>query len=148
MQCGALRLERWVVYRSGYVNLGLVDVGVNQEVVAMPLYMTQFAYTPDAWKALVKEPEDRAAVFAEYAQKLGGRMISLYYCMGEYDGLVIFEAPDEATAAAILFTVIAPGHLKATRTTVLMSVEQTMEAMHKAHAGAYPGPKLWSPMPS
>jgi uncharacterized protein with GYD domain len=114
----------------------------------MSLYMTQFAYTADAWKALVKKPEDRAAVFAEQAEKMGGRMISLYYCMGEYDGLVIFEAPDEATAAAILFTVISPGHLKATRTTVLMSVEDTMEAMRKANAEAYPGPKLWSPMPS
>jgi uncharacterized protein with GYD domain len=114
----------------------------------MSLYMTQFAYTADAWKALVKKPEDRAAVFAAQAEKMGGRMISLYYCMGEYDGLVIFEAPDEGTAAAILFTVISPGHLKATKTTVLMSVEGTLEAMRKANAEAYPGPKLWSPMPS
>jgi uncharacterized protein with GYD domain len=113
----------------------------------MSLYMTQFAYTAGAWKALVKKPEDRAAVFAEQAEKMGGRMISLYYCMGEYDGLVIFEAPDEATAAAILFTVISPGHLKATRTTLLMSVEDTLEAMRKANSEAYPGPKLWSPMP-
>ena len=44
-------------------------------------------------------------------------MVSHYYCMVEYDGLVIFEAPDEAIAAAILFTVISPGHLKATKTT-------------------------------
>lgn len=114
----------------------------------MSLYMTQFAYTAEAWKALVKNPEDRAAVFAEQAEKMGGRMVAYYYCMGEYDGLVIFEAQDEATAAAILLTVISPGHLKATRTTVLMTVEDTMEAMRKANAEAYPGPKLWSPMPS
>jgi uncharacterized protein with GYD domain len=81
------------------------------------LYMTQFAYTAEAWKALVKEPEDRAAVFAEQAEKMGGWIVSHYYCMVEYDGLVIFEAPDEAIAAAILFTVISPGHLKATKTT-------------------------------
>jgi uncharacterized protein with GYD domain len=114
----------------------------------MSLYMTQFAYTAEAWKALVKKPEDRAAVFAEQAEKMGGRMVAFYYCMGEYDGLVIFEAPEETTAAAILFTVVSPGHLKATRTTVLMSVEDTVEAMRKANAEAYPGPKLWSPMPS
>jgi len=29
-----------------------------------------------------------------------------------------------------------------------MSVEDTMEAMRKANAEAYPGPKLWSPVPS
>lgn len=114
----------------------------------MSLYMTQFAYTAEAWKALVKKPEDRAAVFAEHAEKLGGRMISLYYCMGEYDGVVLFEAPDEQTAASILFTVISPGHLKATRTTTLMTVDETMEAMRRANAESYPKPKLWSPVPS
>ena len=114
----------------------------------MSLYMTQFAYTAEAWKSLVKKPEDRAAVFAEHAEKLGGRMISLYYCMGEFDGLVLFEAPDEQTAAAILFTAISPGHLKATKTTALLTVEQTMKAMNKANAESYPGPKLWSPVPS
>lgn len=114
----------------------------------MALYMTQFSYTAEAWKALVKKPEDRSAVFAAQAEKLGGRMISLYYCMGDYDGVVIYEAPDEATAAAIVFTITSPGHLKATKTTPLMTVEDTMEAMHKASAEAYPAPKLWSPMPS
>ena len=114
----------------------------------MALFMTQFSYTAEAWKALVKKPEDRAAVFAEHAGKLGGRMVSLHYCMGEYDGVVIYEAPDQETAAAIIFTAISPGHLKATRTTPLMTVEETMEAMRKANAETYPGPKLWSPMPS
>lgn len=113
----------------------------------MPLYMTQFSYTAGAWKALIKEPEDRAEVFARQAEKMGGRMVSLYYCMGEYDGLVIFEAPDESTAAAIVFAVVSPGHLKATKTTVLMTVEETMEAMRKASAEAYPAPKLWAPEP-
>lgn len=114
----------------------------------MSVYMTQFAYTAEAWKALVKKPEDRAAVFAEHAEKLGGRVVSFYYCMGEYDGVVVFEAPDEATAASILFTAISPGHLRDTKTTMLMSVEETMEAMTRASSEAYPGPKLWSPMPS
>jgi uncharacterized protein with GYD domain len=59
----------------------------------MPLYMTQFAYTPEAWKALVKNPEDRGKVFGELVEKMGGSFISMYYCMGEYDGLVIYEAP-------------------------------------------------------
>jgi uncharacterized protein with GYD domain len=112
------------------------------------LYMTQFAYTAEAWKALVKKPEDRAAVFAEHAEKLGGRMISLYYCLGEYDGVVLFEAPDERTAASILFTAISPGHLKSTKTTTLLTVEETVEAMRLANAESYPGPQLWSPVPS
>lgn len=114
----------------------------------MPLYMTQFAYTPEAWKALVKKPEDRGKVFGELVEKMGGSFVSMYYCMGEYDGLVIYEAPDESTAVAMVLSAISPGHLRATKTTVLLSVEDTMGAMNKANAEAYPGPKLWSPMPS
>jgi uncharacterized protein with GYD domain len=110
--------------------------------------MTQFAYTPEAWKALVKKPEDRGKVFGELVEKMGGRLVSMYYCMGEYDGMVIYEAPDESTAMATVLSAISPGHLRATKTTVLLSVEDTMEAMHNARAEAYPGPKLWSPAPS
>jgi hypothetical protein len=32
----------------------------------MPLYMTQFAYTPEAWAAIVDNPEDRSAPCASY----------------------------------------------------------------------------------
>ncbi len=66
----------------------------------------------------------------------------MYYCMGEYDGMVIYEAPDETTAAATVLSAISPGHLKTTKTTVLLSVEDTVEAMNKANAEAYPGPTL------
>ncbi len=61
---------------------------------------------------------------------------------------MIYEAPDETTAAATILSAISPGHLKATKTTALLSVEETLEAMSKANAEVYPGPKLWSPMPS
>jgi uncharacterized protein with GYD domain len=114
----------------------------------VPLYMTQFAYTSEAWKALVKQPEDRGKVFGELIEKMGGSLVSMYYCVGEYDGMVIYEAPDEITAAATVLSAVSPGHLKTTKTTVLLSVEDTMKAMNKANAEAYPGPKLWSPVPS
>jgi uncharacterized protein with GYD domain len=96
----------------------------------MSLYMTQFAYIPEAWKAFAKNPEDRSTVFRELVERLGGQLLSFCYCFGEYDGVVIFEAPDEATATATIITAIAPGHLKATEKTVSTTVEDTAEAMH------------------
>ncbi len=107
----------------------------------MSLYMVQFAYTPESWAALVKNPEDRSAPVKALAEKLGGRMLNMYYCFGEYDGFVILEAPDETTAMAAVLAAIAPGHLKATKTTVLFTVEQAMEAMGKAGGIVYPAPK-------
>ena len=66
----------------------------------MPTYMTQFSYTASASAALVKNPEDRGAAVAALMEKLGGRMLNTYYTFGEYDGVVIFEAPEDITAMA------------------------------------------------
>ena len=106
----------------------------------MPLYMTQFAYTPQAWAALTKKPENREEIFRGLVQKLGGRLISFYNCFGDYDGVIVYEAPDETTAAATILAAVAPGHLKAIKTTTLMTTEQTMEAMRKAGAQTYRAP--------
>jgi uncharacterized protein with GYD domain len=106
----------------------------------MPLYMTQVAYTPQAWAALTKKPENREEVFRGLVQKLGGRLVSFYHCFGEYDVVAIYEAPDETTAAATILAAISPGHLKASKTMTLMTTEQTMEAMRKAGTQTYRGP--------
>jgi hypothetical protein len=53
---------------SGYpLRLEREEGGVN-----MPLYMTQFAYTPEAWAALVDNPEDRSAPVREVVESMGG----------------------------------------------------------------------------
>jgi len=62
----------------------------------MPLYMTQFGYTVRrGWTG--QESENRAEGFSTLAKKMGGRLVDLYYCFGEYDGVVLFEAPDDAS---------------------------------------------------
>lgn len=107
----------------------------------MPLYMTQFSYAPEAWAALVKNPTDRSAPLRALFEKLGGRLIDVYYCFGEYDGVAIGELPDNNTSMAGVLAAVAPGHLKATKTTVLFTVEEAMEAMAKAGSIVYPAPE-------
>ena len=107
----------------------------------MPLYMTQFAYTSETWAALAQNPEDRSEAVSNLAEAMGGRMVSFYNSFGEYDGLAIFEAPDEGTAAALAMAAASPGHLKAIKTTVLLTVEEGMEAMRKAGEATYRGPE-------
>ena len=85
----------------------------------MPLYMTQFAYTTEAWAALVDNPEDRSAPVREVVEAMGGRLIGWYLSMGDYDGLLIYEAPDDASAGAAVLGAASHGHLRATKTTML-----------------------------
>ena len=98
----------------------------------MPLYMTQFAYTPETWAELTRSPEDRSEAVRGLLETMGGRMISYYNSFGEYDGVIIYEAPDDSTAAAGVLAAVTPGHIKAIKTTTLLSVEDTMDAMRKA----------------
>src|SRR5919198_5399110 len=106
----------------------------------MPVYMTQFAYTPEAWAALVQSPEDRSKVLGELLERMGGRLICFYYAFSEYDGVAIFEAPDETTAAAALLAVVAPGHDRSIKTTALLTVEQALAGMRKAGGVRYRPP--------
>ena len=108
----------------------------------MPLYMTQVGYTSEAWAALTQNPENRGEAIGRLAESMGGRVLSFYNSFGEYDLVVIYEAPDESTAAAIVLAAVSPGHLSSVKTTVLLSAEEGMEAMRKAGAATYraPGP--------
>jgi uncharacterized protein with GYD domain len=106
----------------------------------MPLYMSQVSYTTEAWVALTQNPEDRSEVFSRLTETMDGKLISLYYTFGEYDVLVIYEAPDESTAAAIVLAAISPGHLSRVKTTVMLSAEEGMEAMRKAGQATYRKP--------
>lgn len=106
----------------------------------MPRYILQFAYTANAWAALAKNPVDRRPAVRAVLEKVGGKVIDFYYHFGEYDGIVIVEAPDDTAVNAAVIAVTAPGHLKATRTTRLFTVEETMEAMRTAGAISYQAP--------
>jgi uncharacterized protein with GYD domain len=107
----------------------------------MPLYMIQFAYTAQAWAGLTRNPENRAEGASALAQKLGGRLVDLYYCFGEYDGIALADLPNDTAATAFVLAASAPGHVKATRTTRLMSVDEAIEAMKQAGGVTYSAPK-------
>ncbi|MFL5624390.1 MAG: GYD domain-containing protein [Ktedonobacteraceae bacterium] len=106
----------------------------------MPLYMTKAAYTPDAWAALVKNPQNREDVLRALIEKLGGRLVSFYYAFGEYDVYFIAEMPDETTITAAVLAATSAGHLKSIATTTLLTTQQAMEAMRKAGAQTYQAP--------
>ncbi|HLG64657.1 MAG TPA: GYD domain-containing protein [Ktedonosporobacter sp.] len=106
----------------------------------MALYMVQFAYTPEALATMRKNPQDRRAPVRELIEQCGGRMVGFYYCFGEYDGVTLYEVPNDTAATAIAMTAISSGFLKISRTTKLFTVEETMEAMRKATTLTLQGP--------
>ncbi len=98
----------------------------------MPHYLGQFAYHRKTWAALMRQPEDCADVVARSMGPFDARLICFYYCHGKYDGLMIFEAPDDVVAEAVAIAGVGAGHLKDLEVTRLLSMEEARSAMQLA----------------
>ena len=106
----------------------------------MPLYLSRFSYTPETWARLVNNPEDRRAAAKSYIESVGGKLHGFWYAFGAHDGLSLWEAPDNVSMAAVAIAIGGGGALSSFETTVLLTVEETLEALHQAQAVQYRPP--------
>ena len=100
----------------------------------MAKYVTFFSYTGEAWKRMVEMPENRAVAARTLIEKIGGSMETFYWMFGEWDGLVIYEVPDAAAAAAFAGVVTSSGLVKQVKTHQLVSMDDAHAALDRAKA--------------
>ena len=103
----------------------------------MPLYLTRFSYTPETWARLIGNPEDRRNAAQSYIESVGGKLHGFWYAFGEHDGYTLWEAPDNVSMAAVALAITGGGALSSFETTVLLSVDETMDALRKAEEIKY-----------
>ena len=105
-------------------------------------YVTFFSSTGEAWERMIKRPGNRANAARELIEGIGGEMEAFYWMLGDWDGLVLYQVPDVASAAALAGRVTSSGLLKGISTHQLMSSDEGHEALLKAQAvsGAYQPP--------
>jgi uncharacterized protein with GYD domain len=106
----------------------------------MPLYLTRFSYTPEAWARMAKNPEDRREAARSYIESVGGKLHGFWYAFGEYDGYNLWEAPDNVSMAAVAIAIGSGGSLSKIETTALLTVEETLEALRRVDAVRYRAP--------
>jgi uncharacterized protein with GYD domain len=106
----------------------------------MAVYMAQFTYTSEVWAAMIKKPQDRTIPSRDFVHKLGGKLLGLYYSLGEYDGMALFEIPDDISASAVNLAVKASGDMQVNEITRLFTMDEAMEAMRKAGSNPFSGP--------
>ncbi|MBI1896057.1 MAG: GYD domain-containing protein [Acidobacteria bacterium] len=107
----------------------------------MAKFLIQVAYTPEAWKALIANPQDRLQVLKPVIGKLGGTMEQGWFTFGEYDLAAILDVPGNVEAAAFSLAAAAGGACKAIKTTPLLTTAEGLEAMKRAAACGYKPPK-------
>ncbi len=106
----------------------------------MPLYLSRFSYRAETWARLIGTPEDRRQAAQTYIESVGGKLHGFWYAFGEHDGVTLWEAPDNVSMAAVALAISGGGALSSLETTVLMTVDETIEALRKAEQVQYRAP--------
>ena len=106
----------------------------------MPLYLSRFSYTPETWAKLIGNPEDRREAAQTYIESVGGKLHGFWYAFGDRDGYTLWEAPDNVSMAAVALAIAGGGALGSLETTVLLTVDETMDALRKAQQVGYRAP--------
>jgi uncharacterized protein with GYD domain len=60
----------------------------------------------------VRDTCGRAAAFKAAAKKMGVKVTGMYWTLGAFDGVIVFEAPDEETATAAMLHLSSLGNLR------------------------------------
>ena len=80
----------------------------------------------------IKDTTKRAEAFKKKADKAGAKVKEVFWTLGEYDGVLILEAPEEATATALGLSLAALGNVR-TQTLRAFSAEEIGRILTKMY---------------
>ena len=74
-------------------------------------YITLIQFTDQGARNVDKSVQ-RASEFGKSVSEAGGKLVSQGWTIGQYDGCVVFEVPDEATGTALLVRLAKDGNVR------------------------------------
>jgi uncharacterized protein with GYD domain len=77
----------------------------------MPTYLSLMRWTKEGVEK-IKESPARLEAGKKAVEAAGGKIVSFYMLMGEYDMAIVIEAPDDATLARISLSLAARGGVR------------------------------------
>jgi uncharacterized protein with GYD domain len=106
----------------------------------MTHFLLQAVYTPEAWSALIKNPQIRPDLVRPRVQALGGEIVGAWLTFDGYDVLLLLNMPDDVSMAAMSIASASGSHIKSVKITRLMSWEDGLNAMRMARVAVHPAP--------
>ena len=113
---------------DGAMILELELIGWERRWI-MATYVLLLTFT-DQGVHNAKDTTKRAEAFKSVANKAGGKVKEVYWTLGQYDGVLIIEAPDEATATALALSLSSLGYVQ-TQTLRAFSAEEVSKILAK-----------------
>jgi uncharacterized protein with GYD domain len=105
----------------------------------MAKYLVQGSYSLEGHKGLLKDGgSSRREATAKVMESVGGRVDAFYFAFGADDFVIIVDAPDNVSAAAVALTAAASGAVQS-RMTVLLTPEEVDQATKKSVTYRPPG---------
>jgi uncharacterized protein with GYD domain len=97
----------------------------------MATFITTIKFTQQGIKD-IDHSTKRAALFKSEAKKLGVKVKDIYWTLGDHDGLVILEAPNDETATAAVLHLAATGnvHTSTIRAFTAAEMEKIVDKVH------------------
>lgn len=71
----------------------------------------------------VRETTRRAAAFKAATKKLGIKIKDIYWCLGPFDGLLLFDAPDVETATSAMLFLSSQGNVQTQTAQIFTAAE-------------------------
>lgn len=88
----------------------------------MATYISTIKFTQKGLEG-IHETAKRANAFKATAKKMGVKVTSIYWTLGYFDGVIVFDAPDEETASAAMLQLSLQGNVHTTTARAYDSAE-------------------------
>jgi uncharacterized protein with GYD domain len=88
----------------------------------MATFITTIKFTQQGLQNIRKSPK-RAAALKSAAKKMGVEVTNIYWTLGSFDGVLIFDAPNDETATAAMLYLSSQGNVHTTTARAFGSTE-------------------------
>ena len=106
----------------------------------MARYLYEVGLKPEAFAALINNPQDRAEVLGPMFESMGGKLEEYYCAVGHSIVFAIAQLPDEVSAHALTAAVLAGGAVTSSKVTAILTSAEAIEAFKKAAKAGYSPP--------
>jgi uncharacterized protein with GYD domain len=79
----------------------------------MATFITTVKFTEKGLAGIQDSPK-RATAFKAAAKRIGVKVSAIYWTLGAFDGVILFEAPNDETATAAMLQLSAQGNVHTT----------------------------------
>src|SRR5947207_4907640 len=98
----------------------------------MAIFITQGRFTREYRKSGIAKPEDRQAAISSLCEQAGGKLVHLYFTLGQYDFMVISEMPDAQAASVLAFVASGGGGIENSVTTQAFTTAEAKTLFERA----------------